>query len=318
VAIPTYERDLCKLKYTLRSLSLHDPEHRLGGVYIMWVSLKPASQYWSQLEEAISEINQTHDTQFLEFTQQVQQSGKSGWAAQQVIKLKVASQIEADNYVVLDSKNTLIRDVAGDTFLNSCNQSRVFATYVFDAVPEPHKGWYEASARCLNVPEPAPGTWWPASITPMVFQRSTVLSLLEKVGERASLEEGLCNGQLCGMLGFDGSASEFTLYLVHAMTSETERCGHDIQRLDLGHEIVTSLWRHLKTNLKEITAVTSGRKKPLLFGAQAGALDSFYGLQRQVVLRDLAQIYRTAGLMEPSAHLESPHEELEELVRCVA
>jgi hypothetical protein len=310
---------LCKLKYTLRSLSTHDPGHQLGNVYIMWVSLVPASAYWSQIEEAISEINRTHNTTFLEFTQQVQQSGQSGWAAQQVIKLKVASDIEADNYIVLDSKNTLIRDVASDTFINSCNQSRIFGSYPFELMPPPHKGWYDQSAAYLGVSPPAPGTWWPASITPMVMNRRTVLSLLKQVGERPSLKEGLCNGRLCSMLGFDGSASEFTLYLVHAMSSRNDSCGHDVTRLDRQHEIATSLWRHLKTDSREISDVFSGRKKPLFFGAQAHSLDSIQGRQRRLDMQSLMHIYQAAKLLQYSVFNESTNEEeLEELVRCLA
>merc|ERR1719210_2023006 len=51
VVIPFFERDMCKLKYTANSLAKNDPDHKLGNVYLMWVSGQPAGNYMNQINE---------------------------------------------------------------------------------------------------------------------------------------------------------------------------------------------------------------------------------------------------------------------------
>src|SRR5579863_8331215 len=49
-----------------------------------------------------------------------------GWYSQQILKLEIAKHIQSDRYVVLDSKNILIREISLADFENSKGEPRMF------------------------------------------------------------------------------------------------------------------------------------------------------------------------------------------------
>ncbi|CAK0854438.1 unnamed protein product [Prorocentrum cordatum] len=184
IVIPTYERDLCKANFTALSIAKHDPDHLLGDLYLLWVSSSPAADYEKEIDQLKVAISKTRKVHFHDFSATL--DGQRGWVAQQVLKLKVATLVEEDFYVVLDSKNTFVRDIKPEIFVSSCNQAIVFGDYKAAELPELHSQWYETSARLLDVPSPLDGhddgDRWPPSITPMTFHRQTVLDLLAHIG----------------------------------------------------------------------------------------------------------------------------------------
>merc|ERR1712032_252955 len=157
---------------------------------------------------------------------QVNGNHKDGWYAQQVLKLKAASRIKSEFYVVLDSKNTFLQDVNAQTFLTECHQARLVGTYPWGQLPKLHQEWFHRSAEELHVEEPDSGEW-PASITPMIMHRRTVLDMLEDIGEDPS-PSTLCAGPLCDML--DKGATEFTLYLMYAQAKTDFGCTHAVSK----------------------------------------------------------------------------------------
>ena len=100
IVIPVYERDLCKFKYTAKSISTFDPDHLLSDVRILWVSKNPVSQYQADMDEAKAAIKKTRNVWFHDFTQQMNSVKIGGWFAQMILKLKVASVVGSDFYVV--------------------------------------------------------------------------------------------------------------------------------------------------------------------------------------------------------------------------
>lgn len=293
VVIPTYERDICKLKYTVKSISVHDPKHYLGDVYILWVSKQPMHSYQGQLDEIRSIISSTHKVYIWDFSPQVravESYGKSGWIAQQVMKLKIAAAITAEYYIVLDSKNTLIRDVRPDTFFTNCNQAKIFAEYQFDQLPDMHKGWYLRSAQLMNIP-PITGGIWPASITPMTLHRQTVLNMLASIQENAK-SFPLCQGRLCQML--ESHATEFTMYLTYQHDQANPQCRHVIWCL--GPKPVDGLWRGQPYNWKTAKAVALGQSHSFMFGIQAGSYQLMSFQQKQQIKPWIVKIYKDAKL----------------------
>jgi len=235
LVIPFFERDLCKLKTTAKSLSVNDPNGMFGDVYLLWVSTKHSSEFSDELREAAEAISATHSVQLIEFTDLMEYTDSlSGWHAQQVLKLKAASLVKAPYYVVLDSKNTLIRPVEPDDLFTKCNTARIQAQYTADKIPVPHIDWYKASAKALGMDPPSEG-YWPASITPVVFHTQTVLDMLEHIGEKSGIG-ALCDGPLCDMFGARGDsgqgATEFTMYTLWAMSRSNFECVHSVQKLD--------------------------------------------------------------------------------------
>lgn len=292
VVIPFYERDLCKFRYFAKSISVHDPNHFLADVYLMWVSTQSPSQYQDQLDGIRGLINKTHPVHFYDFSPQVQSGGVSGWYAQQVLKLKIASVVLSDYYLVLDSKNALIRDVEKDTLVTSCNQAITFAEYTMQSIPDPHNRWYATTAMLLGLTIPTQG-YWPASISPMTFHRATVLRLLRFIGEEAS-PYSLCAGRLCDWL--KQGATEFILYQLYSRLKADAQCIHAVKHMDRKNAISISLWRGLSTNFEACKNVASGHNRPLFFGAQAGAMDKLWGTQREQATTNFVKIFEDAKL----------------------
>jgi hypothetical protein len=239
-------------------------------------------------------INKSHTVHFHDFSSQVNTGGMSGWFAQQVLKLKIASIVLADYYLVLDSKNTLIRDVESHSLVTKCNQAKIFGEFHIDAVPEPHHGWYGTTARLLGVPMPSKG-YWPASISPMIFHRDTALQLLKTIGENES-PYTLCSGPLCGWLR--EGATEFILYQLFSHFKTDVHCTHAVDRVSHEDPISVALWRGLNSNSDASREVAEHKVRPLFFGAQAGAMNGLWGAQKMEASDHFMRIYRDAGLYD--------------------
>jgi hypothetical protein len=295
VVIPVFERDLCKLKVTARSIVAHDPDRILGKFFICWVSERSRYEFASQLDEIAHILEEHGDVEVLE----MQLGGMSGWIAQQSAKLKVASRVLSEYYVVLDAKNTLLIDIEPDTFFTECNQGKIFGRYDMDNMPAEHRQWFGTSAGVLGQQVMEWGKW-PASVTPMVLHRQTTLDLLSMLGESSDWDSGVCAGGLCDK--FSQQATEFTLYLVYAAQVASFDCIHAIEERPWGDELSISIWR-LATDgtAKQVMAIAEHSElngRPFFFGSQAGALGSFDGDARLDVLRDLFTIYDNAGVYD--------------------
>mmetsp|Transcript_88762 Transcript_88762/g.247659 ORF Transcript_88762/g.247659 Transcript_88762/m.247659 type:complete len:861 (-) Transcript_88762:51-2633(-) len=251
VVIPFFERDLCKLKYTAKSISVNDPHKFLGDVVLMWVSKRHTWEFQGQIDEILNSLKETREARIEDFTDKMSQAGLPGWHSQQIVKLKAASVVDSDYYIVLDSKNTIIHPLEKDPFFTPCGQAIIQAEWSSSAIVEPHIDWYDRSARALGVKSPRDaGAWddallWPASITPMVMHKQSVLDMLSKLGEGSDLGR-LCDGNLCGLIGAyagDGhGATEFTLYTLYVydmIESGQFECIHAVEPV-LGFEMTYS------------------------------------------------------------------------------
>jgi hypothetical protein len=293
VVIPFFERDLCKFRFTAKSIGVHDPHHLLGDVYFLWISLHSPAGYMDTIANTARELNKTHKVHFHDLSLVVKSSGVIGRVVQQVLMLKIASIITSDYYMVLDSKNTLIMDIEKDTLVTPCNQASTFAAYTAEHLPEPHRSWYQSTAAHLGVPWPQEGRW-PDSISPMILRTQTVLDLIHSVGEKEmnSLEPELwvpCNGPLCGWFGSQG-ATAFILYQLYAVSKTNYDCFHG-----KGGPIVGSLWRG-KTNKSRI----EDESHTYFFGAQSGAFKDLRGEQRTQAGTKLREVFLDARLVNAS------------------
>jgi len=308
VVIPFYERDLCKVGYTAKSLEVHDPEHRLGRIFLMWVSKHSTDEYLQQITEATRPLVEARNATVIDFSPQVNSQQLGGWYAQQVLKLKIASLVTSEYYIVLDSKNTLIRDIKANMFFDDCGAAKIFGDMPWDGIPPPHSDWYAASARALGLSPPSEG-YWPTSITPMVIHRQTVLDMLASINENESTDS-LCNGPLCDMMGarsITGQGStEFTMYILWARSRVNFPCLHAMEtpiHKDLSKGWAISLWRgegNRQSNLDNSRTIASGKEVPVMFGSQASALDGMSPKQRNLAIEEIAEIYQDAGLHNAS------------------
>ncbi|CAK0898456.1 unnamed protein product [Prorocentrum cordatum] len=313
VVIPFFERDLCKLKYTVKSIVLHDPEHHLGNIILMWVSKHPPSKYQADLDEVKALVTGRQVT-LLDYSPQVQEI--DGWFVQQVLKLKVAANVGTDFYLVLDAKNTFLQDVDADTFFTPCNQARVPAQYAsIDDVPLPHKEWFQTAQRLLQTTPPETALW-PTSVTPIVLHRQTVLEMLDFIGEKVNADP-LCQGPICFMFGCgfntDGKvfATEFTMYLMYAYSKIQTSCVHSVEQRDELNRWAASLWRGVpetvdevrEKNLESLRNIAGGTNRPLSFGGQPDSLKntSMSKGQKEEAEGLLIQIYLDAQVIDSAA-----------------
>jgi hypothetical protein len=205
----------------------------------MWVSDKSYYQFKEEIDHVLEMLRETREATLLDFTNQMHSTNLAGWHAQQMVKLKAASVVSSEFYVVLDSKNTIVRPLTTDPFFTSCSQGIIQAEMTSQLIGEPHIDWYNRSAKALGVRDPKDKSWpetlqWPASITPMVMHRQSVLSMLDQLGEAPSAEN-LCQGQLCNLIGAYSEsghgATEFTLYTLYVynlMASKEFECIHEV------------------------------------------------------------------------------------------
>jgi len=311
VVIPFWEHDLCKLGYTIESIAKHDPNRVLGTVILMWVSRQPLTNYQEAIDKLKDSLNGSHKVKLADFSQQVQQADAGGWLAQQVFKLKAAALVASDFYVVLDAKNTLMRDLEPDAFFTPCNQGKIYGEFEPDRLPQPHAEWYRASAAALGVQPPGSSGGgeqrWPTSITPVVLHTSTVFDLLDSIHEDRSTDS-LCGGPLCEMLGDraegGGGATDFTLFVLYARTQPQIGCDLAVEETAKEAPMALSLWRgaekQVEVNLESCRSVASGDVKPLMFGSQTAALEAMTAEQYGAAQGHLVDIYTAAGLHDAS------------------
>ena len=181
--IPFYEPELCKLKYTLRSIHQQLPAF-FSHVHLAWVSRQSVQEYHGlpvvmELAESIAPTTM-HDASW--FLQQSTESSSAGWMVQQVVKLLIARHVTNDDFfLVLDAKNAFTRPPQLHEFFNSCHQARLTAPMRLSDMPSVHASWYQASANVLGITDDISDWDMPLSITPALFHTQTVLSLIERV-----------------------------------------------------------------------------------------------------------------------------------------
>jgi len=298
--IPAWERDICKLKVTARSIVEHDKDGTFGKVIIMWISHRPAADFGAELGE-IQAILEPHGE--VEIVEMVIGEGVQGWMVQQAAKLKVASRVESDFYLVLDAKNTLLHDVTRDAFFTKCNQAKIFGRYEINegSMPSIHVDWYKGAAEVLGVTTMHKGLW-PASMPPITLHRQTVLDLLDRLGEPQDFAQ--CSSGLCDAI--ERGATEFTLYLVYVGRLAKMHCIHAIEERAWDNEMAASIRRAddesgrqaTAKEVRDIAEESQANGRVMFFGAQPGALDGFEGDKRDGVMEDLFRIYDHAGLYQ--------------------
>jgi hypothetical protein len=317
---------LCKLKYTAKSISKNDPDHNFGDIYLLWISRKASDNYKNELDEITKLLSSTHQVHFVDMTSQLKESRPNpldptagGWVAQQIVKLKMASVVRSEYYVVLDSKNSIIRKLKPDTLFTKCNLAKIQG-FPLNKILPPHSDWYKSSAATLDLKPPESG-YWPASVTPVVFHRQTVLDMLHSLGESSNIKH-LCDGPLCDALhNRENRSTEFTLYTLWARSRPDFACRHSVQELhsDYDHWAKT-LWRGTSDEadmaksvnfetLEHLVAKRGGQT--LMLGAQAGALDSMDTMERARAKDMLVQLYSQANMFDSSV------EQSDTLIDCV-
>lgn len=312
VVVPFREEEVCKLKISVKSWMRHDPMHVLGNIYFIWTSLR------EQLVDYIDDMNEMRKVvesnnkklYILDASQQMKRTNMKRWFLQQVVKLKVAAQVNADFYLVLDARNAFVVDIKPSTFLTKCNQAAVYADYTWaraPALPKPEDVWYRNAAALFNV-SPAAASRWPAPMPPLVMHKPTVLDMLTALGEGLS---SLCDGDLCARFGQTEESkriTEFTTYLTYALTRKNASCTYGYVRGSATKWYggtgggVLNFWRSPEVSrtgehrLNAAQNAATGLWNVTVFGFQHASLDNVPFHTRSRTAFAAAKVYRRAGL----------------------
>lgn len=301
VVIWARAEEVCKVGYTLRSIALHDPQRLLGDIRLLWVSEEAPAEWKHRLDEASDAISDSHKVHFYDFSSKVKAQKLSGFQAQQVLKLKAASVVRSDYYVVLDAENTLVRDLRPDTFFSECNQAKIEGKHFLKELPEPQGAWFRRAAGALRAKLPEDVLYGSLS-TPAVLHTRTVLDLLrlKVVDEDASIDGSLCGGSLCYLLHGDGSEqypAELVLYYAYAYSRPNLECAHRVERSPTPWS-ATLRSSGATSSVDTLTGVAAGTAVPLTFVAQPGALDGLDESARGEAREQMAQVFEHAGLVK--------------------
>lgn len=295
VVITVLKEDLCALAITATSIRKHDHPRRLGKVILVWVSQSSSHEYSEQLSKVLALLRMHGEAELLEANLT---KGSSEWRAQQAVRLKVASVVKSDFYILLDAKDALLRD-ASKLFFTHCSQGKIFGRYTMDEMPQTERAGYASAASVLQQTPLRDGKW-PAMAAPLVMHTDTVIGLLHKLGEPSEL--GDCTGGLCSALAL--GASELTLYVVYAVRMADFGCTHSVEERPWDDEVACTIWKpsgeeERKAAAEQIRAVAEGsgpNSRPAFFGVRGGAVLGFAGGARRRVLGDLARLYGGVGL----------------------
>ncbi|MGV9194811.1 DUF6492 family protein [Microbacterium sp. MC2] len=116
----------------------------------------------------------------------------SGWLSQQVLKLKVAERVNAPWYVLLDSKNHIIRPVTRATFLGADGKAHG-ATHSYET--HPLRPRLLTTLNYFGLPE-SHVSQYPRTATPFVMHTHTARDLMSQVAQDASFEEAFVAADL--------------------------------------------------------------------------------------------------------------------------
>jgi hypothetical protein len=162
-----------------------------------------------------------------------------GWVMQQVIKLQMARQVNADLLLLADSDVRLVRPVTSDKFRVD-GQPLFFRLdkEVGSDMPR-HVLWYDAASMLLGVPSAPPPL--PDYISPFnVWDRRIVLAMLERI-ERATGSHWL--DAVAGRMHF----SEFFLYGVFV----DKALGSQVSVRGTSSMFCRGYWKHRPLDLTE-------------------------------------------------------------------
>lgn len=151
-----------------------------------------------------------------------------GYRSQQVLKLKIAEQINTDRYVVLDAKNHAIAPVSREWFVARDGRIRV-TVYSYES--HPLRGALERILTYFDLPIRHVQSFT-ATATPFTMDRRAVIALIRAVEERSGMD--------FATEFVSGDLKEFLLYTCWLLAS-----GHNLdQHYQVHYVNCPVVWPH--------------------------------------------------------------------------
>ena len=201
----------------------------------------------------------------------------NGWKIQQALKLSVAFALRRSFYVVLDSKNHLVRDVRVTDFVTE----RGIARQNLDAHESTLDVHAKTCAHFLGLRPEDVGPCWP--MTPFVFHTQTARDLVARLERRAG-----CS--IFSMFRRIRLLSEFLLYKTHLRIVETEG---DAPPYEAGPMLCRTIWPG--QCVASAIADSEGDSGLLMFGVHRDVVRDLAEDDRRLLHR----FWRKCGLIDP-------------------
>ena len=152
------------------------------GVNLMWASSKSVGEF-EGMQAVLLLASKIAPTRLFDASVLQKERKMDGWVLQQLLKLTIAREINADYYLIIDSKNTFFRRIHTYELFSPCHQARLPGQSKVAGMPEPHHSWYLNSAKFLNLSRNVSDWDMPLSITPALFRKKTVIELLSHIND---------------------------------------------------------------------------------------------------------------------------------------
>ncbi len=206
----------------------------------------------------------------------------NGWKIQQALKLTAAAIVSRPFYVVLDSKNHLVRRVRVTDFVTTLGLAR----QKLDADAPTLDGHSRASAQLLGLRPEDVGPCWP--MTPFVFHTRTARDLVDRI-ERREGRSIFSTFRRVRLL------SEFLLYKAHLRMSALEGRAAPYEE---GSLLSRTVWPG-QCVISAIADVEDDTKF-LVFGVHRDTMSSLSTKEKQA----LDRFWQSRGLLNPAATLD--------------
>mmetsp|Transcript_9099 Transcript_9099/g.16669 ORF Transcript_9099/g.16669 Transcript_9099/m.16669 type:complete len:758 (+) Transcript_9099:149-2422(+) len=220
LVIPTYEGDLCATKVQAISLAKHLNREDFGTIIYIWASKNDpnVTEHKSGMDEVIKNLDGIPAKVLT--TDDLDIDTRWGWILQQKTKLLATKYVSSEYYLVLDSKNILVKDLTKSHIVNDCNSMKVSTTgwgnnkpLYFNTIGGLNKRWYHGSDEALGLHTDNDTQVIPSG-TPFIMNTQVVNDLLEYLVDRYPDANGSSDAVLQKIF-FEKSASEFTSYFLY-------------------------------------------------------------------------------------------------------
>lgn len=293
--MPFYEEDLISAKLTARSIALHDVSRIFSKVHFVWVSSKAIRLYQDSIKEMQDALQATHEVQIHDYGMGSWWAHESpGWYAQQSAKLEIpAVYVHTPYAVILDTKNTFMRDFGMEDFFDKCGLAAQEPPLAIWQNPV-HGNWWNKSVEYVagnrlggKLEEFLVNTRVGASKTPQIFHTGILKNLLRCIPIHDALHKGATefmlyqafqklsfNGLLKGGMCVNSPTQTVTGYVLYDIKKDgwQDGCGY-IENLML-----------------------KNKEMPLMLGYHHGVFSNMPKDFVHKCIKNLLTVYRTSRL----------------------
>eukprot|EP00299_Pterocystis_sp_00344_P020373 c9991_g1_i2.p1 GENE.c9991_g1_i2~~c9991_g1_i2.p1 ORF type:complete len:385 (+),score=100.15 c9991_g1_i2:148-1155(+) len=180
--VPTYSMDMCKFRLLCHKLIEHG-NGNVGEVVAIWVDKRPVHADMLEIRKQFVEARISF--RLLRMWDVVEHQKLPGWIAQQVAKLRVSKYIRTKHYIVLDSKNFLVRPLEKSMF----QSDKKMFNFKFNTLGElsgVHRRWYEKTHITLKH-KWNPNEYVSESVTPFVMHTKAVRRMIFDIERETTL-----------------------------------------------------------------------------------------------------------------------------------